>query len=176
MQSWGTEKPTGGDLYFPVSGRTELQKRREGWRKVKSPLLPPSLIRGSCVLGFLTESSDGLSFCICGTDEPVLARPPGTVLNPPPPPRYRSQRYIIYTLNTQFIINTCHSHFLGPSVWCKREHTMGSFSGGGRDYTVAPIWRPQSTAINRCQWAEIGYLAEEPTVDRLFLPSSRDAT
>lgn len=50
-----------------------------------------------------------------------------------PSARYKSQRYIIYTWNTQLIINTCHSHFLGPSVWCKHEHTVGYFSGGGRD-------------------------------------------
>lgn len=85
MQSWGTEIPTGGDLYFLVSGGAELQKRREGWRKVMSPPLPPSLIRGSCVLGFLTESSDGLPSCIPGTDGPAAARPPGTVPNPPLP-------------------------------------------------------------------------------------------
>lgn len=85
MQSWGTEIPMGGDLYFLVSGGAELQKRREGRRKVMSPPLPPSLIRGSCVLRFLTESSDGLPSCIPGTDGPAAARPPGTVPNPPPP-------------------------------------------------------------------------------------------
>lgn len=100
MQSWGTEKPTGGDLYFPVSGRTELHKRREGWRKVTSPLLPPSLIRGSCALGFLTESSDGLPFCICGTDEPALARPPGTVPNHPPTPVQITKVYNLYVKYT----------------------------------------------------------------------------
>lgn len=64
-------------------------------RKVMSPPLPPSLIRGSRVLGFLTESRDGLPFCICGTDGPAVARLPGTVPNSFLP-LYRSQMYIIY--------------------------------------------------------------------------------